>query len=505
MKVIILAAGKGSRLEGAHDGLPKGLIPVGEMCSIDRVLRVATASPSVDEVIVVGGYAAETLEAALPEHVTFLTNSEYDTTNSLVSLAKALDTLSGAMPDLVVFNADVVYEESLLWRWMHHPYQSSVLVDELKPYDSNEHQVDVEGGRIREVSRHVSETKSFGEDAQSFRVSGEDLSDFVGRVRELLSEGRTGIYASSPLDVLCENGVLRPVYTNGKVWTEFDTPEDLTAARETFNRVDQQEVYVDAYGLDAALPQKAKPETPQNVSPRKKSGAMARTIDGIRDGKLPGQLEKVPGFLRALMRSPIRAMPYLIPVVTGRTKPSVVRLQLFGHELLQPLMEEAEAMGIKPMLLWGTLLGCVREGAFLKNDSDVDLGLLADDYDRIEELKERMMNRGFKIRWEDPWKISFLHPTVDDLWVDLDRIDHENGHFQITNGKVDKNILYRYPFCPTIFGSPVSSECAGIGVYIPEHAEQFLETVYGDWRVPQPKKGYLSGPLNLRLERRVQN
>ena len=94
MKVIILAAGKGSRLKGAHHGLPKGLIPVGELCSIDRVLRVPAASPSVDEVIVVGGYAADTLKAGLPEHVTFLTNQEFDTTNSLFSLAMALDTLS---------------------------------------------------------------------------------------------------------------------------------------------------------------------------------------------------------------------------------------------------------------------------------------------------------------------------------------------------------------------------------------------------------------------------
>jgi hypothetical protein len=176
------------------------------------------------------------------------------------------------------------------------------------------------------------------------------------------------------------------------------------------------------------------------------------------------------------------------PDPNGHMKLSAVKLQLFGHELLQPLMEEAAAMGIKPMLLWGSLLGCVREGAFLKNDGDVDLGLLADDYDRIEELKERMLNRGFKIRREDTWKVSFLHPTVEELWVDLDRIDYKNGHFQVTNGSIDENLLYCYPFCPTIFGNPVSADCVGIGVYIPERAEELLETVYGDWRVPQTKK-----------------
>jgi choline kinase len=501
--VIILAAGKGSRLEGAHDGLPKGLIPVGEMCSIDRILRVATASPSVNDVIVVGGYAAEILEAALPEHVTFLTNPDYDTTNSLVSLAIALDTLSEPMPDLVVFNADVVYEENLLWRWMHHPYQSSLLVDELKPYNSSEHQVHVEGGRVRAASNDVPRTKSAGEDAQSFRVSREDLPEFVARVRELLAVGKKGIYASSPLDVLCKRGVLRPVYTNGQVWVEFDTPEDLTGARETFIRVDKQEISIDSYGIDAVLPDNSKLEVPKVDSPRKRPGAIARTIE-VWEPRFRRRLKLMPRFFRALKRSPIRAMPYFSLVANGRMKLSAVKLQLFGHELLQPLMEEAAALGIKPMLLWGSLLGCVREGAFLKNDHDVDLGLLADDYDRIEELKERMLNRGFRIRRENTWKISFLHPTVENLWVDLDRIDYENGHFQVTNGRVDKNLLYRYPFCPTIFGTPVSSECAGIGVYIPERAEQFLETVYGDWRVPRPKKTYHSGPLNLRLERRVQ-
>lgn len=503
MKVIVLAAGKGSRLKGAHDGLPKGLIPVGEMCSIDRIIRVATASTSINEVIVVGGYAAETMEATLPEHVTFLTNPDYDTTNSLVSLAIALDTLSDPMSDLVVFNADVVYEESLLWRWMHHPYQTSILVDELRQYDSNEHQVRVEGGRVREVSRQVPRTDSAGEDAQSFRVSGADFPKFMDRVRELLSAGKSGVYASSPLDVLCQTGVLRPVYTNGQVWAEFDTPEDLTVTRETFIRVDQQGINIHAYGIAAALPHNANLEFPNLDSPQKEPGAISKTIK-VWGPRFRRRLKLVPVFFRALKRSPIRAIPYFPRVANGSMKLGAVKLQLFGQDLLHPLMEEAAELGIRPMLLWGSLLGCVREGAFLKNDTDVDLGLLEEDWDRIEELKERMLKRGFSIKRENTWQISFFHPTVEGLWIDIDHIEHENGHFLITNGVADKDLLYRYPFCPTIFGTPVISECSGLRVYIPERAEEFLETVYGSWRVPSTKKKPHSGPLNLRLKRRVQ-
>lgn len=503
MKVIILAAGKGSRLEGAHEGLPKGLIPVGEMCSIDRILRVATASPGVNEVIVVGGYAAETMKEALPEHVTFLINRDYDTTNSLVSLAVALDTFSDPLSDLVVFNADVVYEENLLWRWMHHPYRTSILVDELKQYDSNEHQVRVEGGRAREVSRQVPRTDSVGEDAQSFRVSSEDLPTFLDRVREILSAGKSGVYASSPLDVLCQTGMLRPVYTNGQVWAEFDTPEALTASRETFIRVDQQEINILAYGIDSALPHTENSGVPKTDSSAKGPGPIARTIK-VWGPRVRRRLELAPVFFRALKRSPIRAIPYFPRVANGSMKLNAVKLQLFGHELLHPLMEEAADLGIRPMLLWGSLLGCVREGAFLKNDTDVDLGLLAEDWDRIEELKKRMLKRGFSIKRENTWQISFFHPTVEGLWIDIDHIQNENGHFLITNGVADKDLLYRYPFCPTVFGTPALSECSGLRVYIPERAEEFLETVYGNWRVPSTKKKPHSGPLNLRLKRRVQ-
>ena len=57
-------------------------------------------------------------------------------------------------------------------------------------------------------------------------------------------------------------------------------------------------------------------------------------------------------------------------------------IQFHGKRFLRDFYEATDKVGIRPFLMWGTLLGCVREGRFLRPDSDIDLGIL---WSRIRE------------------------------------------------------------------------------------------------------------------------
>ena len=61
-----------------------------------------------------------------------------------------------------------------------------------------------------------------------------------------------------------------------------------------------------------------------------------------------------------------------------------LEIQFHGKTFLRDFYEASSEVGIRPFLMWGTLLGCVREGRLLRHDNDIDLGILWSDYAKKE-------------------------------------------------------------------------------------------------------------------------
>ena len=109
--VVVLAAGRGSRLGTLGDATPKWLLEVGDRTLADRQLEgVAMAGPSVASVRVVTGHAAEAIEAELAgrtDVVTPVFNPEWAELNNWWSLLRALRELPDDGP-VAVINADLL-------------------------------------------------------------------------------------------------------------------------------------------------------------------------------------------------------------------------------------------------------------------------------------------------------------------------------------------------------------------------------------------------------------
>lgn len=67
----------------------------------------------------------------------------------------------------------------------------------------------------------------------------------------------------------------------------------------------------------------------------------------------------------------------------------------YSFDVLLDAKLAIESIGLTFWLDFGTLLGVYREGDFLKNDSDLDIGLYLEDYSK--ELDEVMIQHGFKL------------------------------------------------------------------------------------------------------------
>jgi len=116
MKLIIIAAGQGSRIRSVTDGIPKTLLRLKGKSLLDRVLENA-ASVGIKEAVVVTGYRSPDLVSYIDNHkfeinVETVYNGNWDKANGLSVLA-AKPLIPNGEPFLISMS-DHVYDAELL-------------------------------------------------------------------------------------------------------------------------------------------------------------------------------------------------------------------------------------------------------------------------------------------------------------------------------------------------------------------------------------------------------
>lgn len=122
MKTIILAAGRGSRLQHFSLDRPKCLIEINGKALLDYQLGVLH-SQDINNIILIKGYLASSLERY---RVKSYINTRYAETNMVWTLFCARKELEG---DIIVSYGDIVYSREALQALIASPYDISVIVD----------------------------------------------------------------------------------------------------------------------------------------------------------------------------------------------------------------------------------------------------------------------------------------------------------------------------------------------------------------------------------------
>jgi GTP:adenosylcobinamide-phosphate guanylyltransferase len=130
MKAVIVAAGRGTRLEAATDGAPKCLVQVGGRALITRALD-ALEQAGVRETVVVIGHRREEVEAAVAGRAETIVNPFYATTNNMASLWLAIPHVWDT--PFLYLHADIAFDAKLLGVLARAPptEDASLLVDAL--------------------------------------------------------------------------------------------------------------------------------------------------------------------------------------------------------------------------------------------------------------------------------------------------------------------------------------------------------------------------------------
>lgn len=236
MRVIIPAAGIGSRLRPYTEEAPKALVPINGTPLIWHTMR-RLAKAKVSEVVVVCGYKSEMLRASLeacPDTppLRFVENPGFASTNSIVSLA-----LTKPFWDepFCVIDGDVLVGYDLLRRMLDSP-RDVLAVDTSKAYADIDMKVRIQDGRAIDFGKDLEPSPHQGEFFGVSRWSGANAARFSSAIDEMLAAGRVGDWYEFAMRKLAIEHGLDILDATSDEWAEVDSAQDVPTAIALANR-----------------------------------------------------------------------------------------------------------------------------------------------------------------------------------------------------------------------------------------------------------------------------
>lgn len=222
-------------------------------------------------------------------------------------------------------------------------------------------------------------------------------------------------------------------------------------------------------------------------------------------------------------------------------------LESIKKEALEQVINILDKYNLEYWLDCGMLLGAIRDNKFLEWESDIDLGIFAKNFHKMESIRRDLSNKGFKVfysKWREHYHIVKKGIRIDFLVYQIN--NDESHHYVSKVGKIgnildyflwifsmssaeekismmpkivtklliqlvtllpkslkkgiSKNLSYIFKksvkkikiIIPSRYFTNLKSiNFYGLNVKIPSKTEEYLEYRYGkDWKIPQKNWKY---------------
>ena len=238
MRAIILAAGRGLRLQQSPDQQsPKCLLRFDGATLLERHLRMLDAE-DVDEIVLALGFQPEQVEAELDRlglrsQIEIALNPRYDLGSVLT-----VHTVAGPLTrggDVLLMDADVLYDESILRALVAGEDVNRLLID--RDFEAGDEPVKlcVKDGVPVELRKCVAvglDYDTIGESVGFFRFREDAARRLAEIVAGYVDGGRSNLpHEEAVRDLLLERGHAFDIAdVTGAPWIEIDFPNDVLRA-----------------------------------------------------------------------------------------------------------------------------------------------------------------------------------------------------------------------------------------------------------------------------------
>ena len=251
MQAIILAAGMGKRLKELTQNNTKCMVKVNGVSLIDRMLH-QIQKQNVDRIVIVVGYEREKLKEyiatlGITTPITYIDNPIYDKTNNIYSLSLASDYL--CEDDTLLFESDLIFEDSVLDSLVRDPRPTLALVDKYESWmdgtcvkldEDDNIEAFVPGKKFK-----FDEIKDYYKTVNIYKFS-KDFSKthyvpFLDAYQKALGENE---YYEQVLRVITmlDDPVIKAKRLTGQKWYEIDDIQDLDIATSIFTPDEDEKV-----------------------------------------------------------------------------------------------------------------------------------------------------------------------------------------------------------------------------------------------------------------------
>lgn len=236
MKALILAAGRGTRIQSVHGDHPKCLIRCdGTNGTILDNQIESLIDAGVTNIGIVVGYEKEQVVRHVSrnyrdrlEDFRFIENPLFATTNNICSFSLAESWLN--RDPFVCLNADVIFDPEILKPALRASTPITMIVD--PEWRDETMKVIIYEGRVVRMSKRIPQSAFSGTYIGITGFGSEVQKELFGKVHRLIRTGHENEFFNVAVQELADEGVPIGFTSTGSLpWAEIDDPADLAFAR----------------------------------------------------------------------------------------------------------------------------------------------------------------------------------------------------------------------------------------------------------------------------------
>lgn len=238
MKVIILAAGRGTRISKLIGDIPKCTVDVGGIPLIKRTIKMLH-NYGVSDISIVLGYKNEVVSEVIKGlGVKEYINPFFNVTNSLGSLWFAKENFENCQEDIVICNGDVFWTKDI-FETIAKTDKDLVLLSDKKRVDDGDYFFQTENGVLKAYGKELTRDNRDCEYVGAAKIAANVVTNFKDRLLKMVGNQESDKWWENVLYSMVKE---RPIYVEdvgNAFWAEVDFIEDYNRILDYIKNIEK--------------------------------------------------------------------------------------------------------------------------------------------------------------------------------------------------------------------------------------------------------------------------